>query len=300
MSISESDFHYHVVDVFTQNQFEGNALAVFPHAVGLDANTMQRIARELNLTETVFVFPSARSDCQARLRIFSPLKELDFAGHPTIGTAFVLLDEGRVDRGRGAFLLEENVGPVPIRVEDGPSPMLWLCTPPIKFGPCYDSSLCASVLGLADDDLLSIVPQRLSAGNPTVFVALRDKEAVDRACLDPAGMKRLHGSDPEAMCVFVFTPTAEGVYARMFAPDYGIAEDPATGSSTGPLAAFMMHHQLVPPTAGTRFVSEQGKKMGRRSLLHVHIRGENGSEGIEVGGHATPVAKACLHLRVTG
>jgi trans-2,3-dihydro-3-hydroxyanthranilate isomerase len=300
MSIHEGDLHYRVVDVFTQNQLEGNALAVFPNAAGLDTKTMQRIARELNLSETVFVLPSTRSDCQARLRIFTPFKEMEFAGHPTIGTAFVLLDEGRVDRGSGTFFVEENVGPVFIRAEDGPSPMLWLRTPPIKFGPCYDSSLCAKLLGLADDDLLDIAPQWLSAGNPTVFVALGNKGAVDRAYLDLAGVKRLRGTDSEAMCVFVFTPTAEGAYSRMFAPEYGIAEDPATGSSTGPLAAYMMRHQLVPATAGTRFLSEQGTKMGRRSLLHVQIRGEHGSEGIEVGGYATPVATACLHLRVTG
>jgi trans-2,3-dihydro-3-hydroxyanthranilate isomerase len=145
---------------------------------------------------------------------------------------------------------------------------------------------------------LDISPQWLSAGNPTVFVALCDRNAVDRAWMDLSGMKRLRGADREAMCVFVFAPTAEGAYSRMFAPEYGIVEDPATGSSTGPLAAFMMRHELVASKAGTRFISEQGTKMGRRSLLHVHIRGERGSEGIEVGGHTTPVATARMHLSV--
>ena len=225
----EQEYRYRVVDVFTENPLEGNALAVFPEASSIDAATMQRIARELNLAETAFVLPSTRKDCAARVRIFTPAKEMLFAGHPTIGTAFVLLDEGRVPDGTGDFLLEENIGPVPVRVETGARPMLWLRTPSIETGRCYDPGLCASVLGLTAQDLLDIAPQKLSAGNPTIFVALRDKPAVDRAWLDLTGMRQLRGSDPELACVFVFTPTAQGAYSRMFAPEYGVAEDPATG-----------------------------------------------------------------------
>jgi len=288
---------YRVVDVFTERPLEGNALAVFPDASGMDALTMQRVARELNLAETTFVLPSTRTDCVARLRIFTPAKEMRFAGHPTIGTAFVLLDEGLMPTENGnGLLLEESVGPVAVRVDAGARPMLWLSTPPIEAGQCYDPQLCADVLGLKTNDLLDIAPQLLSAGNPTIFVALCDKHAVDRACLDLTGMKRLRGPDAELMCVFVFTPTAEGAYSRMFAPEYGIVEDPATGSSTGPLAAFMMRHGLVSNAGGMRFVSEQGTKMGRRSFLHVHVRGENGAEGIEIGGHVTPVATASMRL----
>lgn len=98
------------------------------------------------------------------------------------------------------------------------------------------------------------------------------------------------------MCVFIFTPTTEGAYSRMFAPEYGVPEDPATGSSTGPLAAFMIRHGLISGAGGTRFISEQGTKMGRRSVLHVHVRGERGSEGIDVGGQVAPVATASMHL----
>jgi trans-2,3-dihydro-3-hydroxyanthranilate isomerase len=289
----EQQYRYRVVDVFTEYPLEGNALAVFTDAAALDAATMQRIARELNLAETAFVLPPTRSDCAARVRIFTPAKEMLFAGHPTIGTAFVLLDEGLV---AGDFMLEENIGPVPIRVETGARPMLWLKTPSIEVGPCYDPALCASVLGLATQDLLDIPPQRLSAGNPTIFVALRDRAAVDRAWLDLTGMRQLRGSDPELACVFVFTPTAQGAYSRMFAPEYGVAEDPATGSSTGPLAAFMMRHGLAANAAGTRLVSEQGTKMGRRSLLHVHVRGDRGAGGIEVGGYVTPLVTATMRL----
>lgn len=289
-------YRYRVVDVFTDRPLEGNALAVFPDASGLDAGTMQDIARELNLAETAFVLPTTRTDCVARVRIFTPTKEMRFAGHPTIGTSFVLLEEGLLPPEGGGFLLEENVGPVAVRVDPGAPPLLWLTTPLIEAGRCYDPLLCASVLGLGADDLLDVPPQLLDAGNPTVYVALRDRHAVDRAWIDLPGMQRLRGSDAQLMCVFVFAATAEGAYSRMFAPEYGIVEDPATGSSTGPLAAFMMRHGLVSTTGGTRFVSEQGTRMGRRSLLYVHIRGDQGADGIEVGGHVTPVATASMRL----
>ena len=290
------DFRYRVVDVFTEHPLEGNALAVFTDASAMDAVTMQRVARELNLAETAFILPPTRADCAARVRIFTPTKEMVFAGHPTIGTSFVLLDEGVVPAGASDFVLEENIGPVPVRVQGGKRTMLWLSTPPIQYGPEYDRTLCASVLGLEQSELLNVAPQRLSAGNPTIFVPLRNKDAVDRAWLDLTGMRRLRGPDPELVCVFVFTPTAQGAYSRMFAPEYGIAEDPATGSSTGPLAVFMMRHGLVSSASDTRFVSEQGSKMGRRSLLHVHIRGRNGAEAVEIGGYVTPVAEASMRL----
>lgn len=293
MKLSHS-FRYRVVDVFTDRPLEGNALAVFPEASGLDDGTMQRIARELNLSETTFVFPAIRGDCAAYVRIFTPAKEMIFAGHPTVGTSFVLLEEGRVPRNTTDFLLEEKVGPVPIHVEEGQRPLIWLRTPPIEFRGSYDRAACAAALGLREQDLLDVTPQMVSAGNPTIFAALKNKETVDRASLDLRGLKTLKGTDREPVCVFVFTPTSAGAYSRMFAPEYGIAEDPATGSATGPLAAFMIRHGLVSGAAGTRFISEQGSKMGRRSILHVCLHGENGARGIDVGGHVTSVADATM------
>ena len=293
-----SSYQYRVVDVFTERPLQGNPLAVFPHAIGLDEATMQNIARELNLSETVFVFPAVRSGCAARVRIFTPAREMDFAGHPTIGASFVLLDEGIVPKQSEHFVLEENVGPVPIRIEHGGRPMIWLTTPPIREGPTLDRVLCAGALGLAPDDLLPAAPQRLSAGNPTVFIAVRDKAVVDRAWLDMSGVRQIKGTNPEPVCVFVFAATQGGAYSRMFAPEHGVVEDPATGSSTGPLAAYMIRHNLVSGHAATRFVSEQGTKMGRRSLLHVHIRGERGADGIEVGGFVTPLVRAVMELEL--
>src|ERR1700691_3540683 len=114
-----NSFRYSVIDVFTTESLAGNPLAVFPDSSAIDETTMQKIARELNLAETAFVLPATRKDCAARVRIFTPAKEMAFAGHPTVGTAFVLLQEKIVASNVSAFLLEEQVGPVPLRIEEG-------------------------------------------------------------------------------------------------------------------------------------------------------------------------------------
>lgn len=286
---------YRIVDVFTTEALEGNALAVFTDASQIDEAIMQKIAREMNLAETTFVLPPESPDCAARVRIFTPKKEMTFAGHPTIGTTFVLLDEGAIHN-HNSFCLEEKVGPVQIWVEHGERPMIWLRTPPISEGRIFDRSLCAQALGIERDDLLDVDPQLLNAGNPTLLVGLKNEAAVDRAWLDSQGMRILTDGEGEQFCVFVFSQTREGVYSRMFAPDYGVPEDPATGSSTGPLAAFMIKHGLLTGASNTRFISEQGTKMGRRSLLHVRIAGNKQGEGIYVGGHVTAIAEGRMRL----
>ena len=290
-------YRYRVVDVFTKNALEGNPLAVFPSGSGIEDRTMQKIAKELNLSETVFILPATKREAAAKLRIFTPSYEMAFAGHPTVGASFVILDEGVVAHGTKRFLLEENVGLVPIRVEesggDGARPRIWLTTPRIEFEQVVDRTLCAKALGLDADDLLDSRPQVVSAGNPTIFIPLKTKEAVDRAWLDRSGSLELRGSDPRPLCAFVFTPTEEGAYSRMFAPEHGVVEDPATGSATGPLAAYMAKNGL---TSSKAFISEQGTKMGRRSLLHVEIRGEGSGQKIDVGGYVTPLVEATMTL----
>lgn len=174
--------------------------------------------------------------------------------------------------------------------------MIWLRTPPISEGRIFAPSLCAEALGIDTADLLDVDPQLLDAGNPTLFVAVKNEATVDRAWLDSRGMKILTDGKGEQFCVFVFSQTSEGAYSRMFAPEYGVPEDPATGSSTGPLAAFMIKHGLITGASNTRFVSEQGTKMGRRSLLHVRIAGNKQAEGIYVGGHVTAIAEGRMRL----
>lgn len=293
---SRRAWRYRVVDVFTTEPLEGNALAVFPDSTGISSEAMQKIARELNLSETVFVLPATRTECVAKLRIFTPGKEMDFAGHPTVGTAFILLDEGMVPKDRLRFLVEENVGPIPIRVDPGSAPRVWLTTPAIREEERVDAATAAALLGLHGEDLLKLPAQILNAGNPTLFVAVNGRETVDRISFQIAEWNRFKLQHAQPMCVFAFAAVKEGAYSRMFAPDYGIAEDPATGSSTGPLAAYMMKHGLVGCEAGTTFYSEQGTKMKRRSILHVRLRGNSGVDGIEVGGDVTPLVEATMTL----
>ncbi len=290
-------FEYHVVDVFTQTPLEGNALAVFPDARGLDASTMLRIARETNLSETTFILPPERAGAAAKVRIFTPYREMNFAGHPTIGTAYVLRERGIVSADVLNFGLEENVGVVPIRIDDGSNPIIWLTTPPITREGTYDRVKCAAALGLSEKDLLPNAPCELySAGNPNIFVPLIDDAAVDRVSVDSAALHALLRERSGPTCLFAFAPTPQGAYSRMFAPELGIIEDPATGSATGPLAAYMMDHDLVARADGTRFVSEQGTKMGRRSILHVFVHGERRQQSIEVGGNVSPAMIGTLTL----
>jgi trans-2,3-dihydro-3-hydroxyanthranilate isomerase len=295
MKLNKS-YRYRVVDVFTTEPLEGNPLAVFPDASDLSTPLMQKIAREFNLSETVFVFPATLAECAAKLRIFTPGKEMDFAGHPTVGTAYILLDERKVLPGAAQFVVEENVGPISISVESGAAAKIWLKTPALREGAFVDKSIAAALLGLNVSQLLDKPPQLLDAGNPTLFIPLADRETVDAIAFDTSAWKQFKLAHPDPLCVFVFTPTPEGAYSRMFAPDYGIAEDPATGSSTGPLAAYMMKHSLCSSQADAQFYSEQGTWIGRRSILHVHLHGKNGVDGIAVGGNVTPVLEGALSL----
>lgn len=286
---------YDVVDVFTKTALEGNPLAVFPDARGLSETTMQAIARELNLSETAFVLPPSDAANAARVRIFTPAYEMLFAGHPTIGTSYVMRERGLVARDAERFVLEEKVGLVPVRVERGDNPALWLMTPPIASGPTFDAEKIAQMIGLSSGDVLpNVTPQLLSAGNPCVYVAVRDTATVDRAVPHAARIAELPVGADGPPCVFVFTPTPDGAYSRMFAQELGVTEDPATGSATGPLAAYMMQHGLAPHADGSRFRSEQGTKMKRRSLLYVLIHGDHGADGIEVGGHVVPIVRATM------
>ncbi|MBV8118257.1 MAG: PhzF family phenazine biosynthesis protein, partial [Candidatus Eremiobacteraeota bacterium] len=222
---------YRVVDVFTSTPLEGNALAVFFDAQGLDDATMQKIARETNLSETTFVFPAQRAGSAARVRIFTPVKEMNFAGHPTVGTAWVLRETGIVGSDARNFVLDENVGPIDVRVDD--DDIIWLRTPAIRVASAsYDRTLCAATIGVEISDLLDVPPEHLTAGNPHVFIALRDASAVDRAEVDTVALRRLLKDEPEPTAIFVFAPTSHGAYSRMFANDFGIVEDPATGSAT--------------------------------------------------------------------
>jgi trans-2,3-dihydro-3-hydroxyanthranilate isomerase len=296
------------VDVFTERVFGGNPLAVVFEAEGLADAEMQAIAREMNCSETTFLLPPTRSDCAARVRIFTPKREIPFAGHPTIGTAWVLATEKLLPVGTTRFSLEEGIGPIEVTLEgDAARPrFLWMKHGEARLGPeLTDRAGFAQALGLAEADLLAGHPVCTgTTGNPFLYIPLKDRAAVDRAHLDVPAVQAAQGAGPN-LGVFVFSPDPPGgkpgkstVYARMFAPHTsGIPEDPATGSASGPLGAYLVERGLVPPAATVDIVSEQGRRMGRPSFLHIRVGTSGGRvTSIQVGGSVVPVIDGRLRI----
>ncbi len=260
---------YLLFDVFAERPFQGNQLAVVPQH--LDDATMQMLANELNVAETVFLRRTDDASRPAELRIFTPRHEMPFAGHPTVGATFAIAEVLKwVPAETKSFALGERIGDVAVRLQRRDGKLFaWLRTPGVTFEKDLDRTLCAASLGLGESDLHATLPPQIAgAGNPFVFIALKDRGAVDRAWYAVGGFDE--SIEAHVSGVFVFCLTLSGTYARMFAPMSGIAEDPATGSATGPLYAYLAKHGALDPER-TSFVSEQGVKLGRRSVLHVHM-----------------------------
>jgi len=303
--MSARTFEFVQVDVFTDRVFGGNPLAVLLDARGLDDGVMQRIAREMNLSETVFLFPPTRPDCVAALRIFTPAREVPFAGHPTIGTTWVLAARGMVPKGAARFTLEERIGPVPVELEGDPGrpSFIWMSQQDATFDPALENrEAVAHALGLNVSDLWPAAPiQPGSTGNKFLFVPLRDKVAVDRAALDVRAILEAMGERPR-MGIFVFAPdpdvSAGRVYSRMFGPhSSGIPEDLATGSASGPLGAYLALNGMVRSSDDVRIVSEQGTQMGRQSFVHIRLTARGGTvTNIRVGGGVVPVLEGEFRL----
>ena len=287
----------HVVDVFTERPLAGNQLAVVLDAEGISGEVMQRIAKEMNISETTFVLAPEASGNAARVRIFTPDAELPFAGHPTIGTAWVLFTEGLVPGNALEFALEEGVGPVRVRAEKlGGGLRFWMSHPKVTFGEVLtERAAAAAALGLTERDLVPDVPiQVATTGVPFVYVALNDARAVDAATSEKDRLGRVFTEG-----VFMFAVAGAGrLYSRMFAPHaLGINEDPATGSGSGPLGAFAVRYGLLKRSSVVELVSEQGTKMGRQSFIHIKLgyppKGDIPTS-IEVGGSVVPTLKGEL------
>ena len=286
-----------IVDVFTEKPLTGNQLAVVLDGRDLSTETMQRIAHEMNFSETTFILPADAPANAAKVRIFSPTGELPFAGHPTIGTAWVIANEGLVPAGTLEFTLEEKVGPIAVRAVKGDGNLVfWMSHPKVSFGEVLVHKQVAAALGVEEADLIHDVPaQIVTTGNPFVFVALNDARAVDSAVSDAARLRKLLRGKP-AFGVFLFAALgADSLYSRMFSPD--IAEDPATGSASGPLGAFAVKYGLVKRAAKVSIVSEQGTRMGRQSFVHIELDYGDSDDiptRIEVGGSVMPVLSGTL------
>ena len=296
---------FFTLDVFTQKALAGNPLAVVLDSEGLDDQAMQAIAGEFNLSETVFVFPPKDSANRATLRIFTPGRELPFAGHPTVGTAVLLAMLDGVGQGTKRFVLEERVGLVPCEVEGrsdgGVEATFTLPRRPQRIEAAAEVSQIAQAIGVAVDDIGfdRHQPAVFSAGVGFTLVPLKTITAVAKA-----GINRLHWNaairPADHANGFIYcretVETGHHFHARMFAPDLGIGEDPATGSAVAAFAGAIAEFEGLEDGAH-RFVIEQGYEMGRPSQIRLEMDVVGGAlVEARIGGSAVVISEGVLRI----
>ena len=302
-------YRFRQIDVFTRVPLTGNALAVFPDAAGLDTATMQAIAREMNLSETTFVFDS--EEATRRVRFFTPTAEIPLAGHPTIGTWWTLAELGRLDvqtSGTTEVTQETGAGVLPVRIRTAggaPVEVTMVQTPP-AFGPVVEdtAALSRSLGGPADAVAPHPVPQVVSTGLPQLMAPVRSLEVLQHLPVGGAGgglAAFLRRFDTDCvMCYSTETTRADAtVHCRMFAPGLGVPEDPATGSAAGALGAYLVRHGVIRPEGTTtHIVVEQGIEIDRPSRITVTVTTDatGGPLKIEVGGEAVTVIEGDMRL----
>jgi trans-2,3-dihydro-3-hydroxyanthranilate isomerase len=304
-------YRFLTADVFTDRPFGGNPLAVFPDARGIPGERMQQIAREFNLSETVFVLPPEDPAHTRKLRIFAPASELPFAGHPTVGTAFVLgaIGEVPLTGGETRIVFEEGVGPVPVMIRaEGGKPVFTQLTaaklPEVGPPPPTIAEL-AQILSLEPADLLDGEdasedrPEAVSCGVAFLYIPLRNRDAVRRARLRADRWEALlAGYWAQEVYVFARDPELPGSHlrSRMFAPRMGIVEDPATGAATASFGGYLASR--APERDGTlRWVIEQGFEMGRPSLLHLEADKQDGRiTAVRVGGASVLMSEGWMEV----
>ena len=295
-------------DVFTNEPLTGNQLAVFLDAHGLTADRMQALAREMNFSESTFILPCEAAGTDVRMRVFTPAMEIPMAGHPTIGSTFALAHTGLIRPGLTRFVFELGIGPTPVELEwEGERlRFAWMTQlnpafGPAQLGPPLDArEAVAAAIGLGEPDLAAELPlQEVSCGVPFLIVPIRNREAVDLATSDASAFRQLEASTGIDLPIFLFAMSPFGspdtVYSRMFAPEFGITEDPATGSASGPLGCYLVRHRLVSGDAALRIISLQGVAMGRPSRIHVSIASRSDEiVEVKVGGQAVLVGRGEL------
>ena len=287
----------HIVDVFAQEKYTGNQLAVVPEADDLDTETMQRIAREMNFSETTFIPSSEPTADGYRVRIFTPATELPFAGHPTLGTARVIhryISETKSE----TVVLDLDIGSIEVTIEpEDEEDHCWMRQKPPTFGPNLDRARVADIVGLAEDQLDSQYdPQIVSTGLQTLLVPLRSLDGVRAIQLSPEPFRRFV-DEYETTAVFVFSSETvderNDLHVRMFFDGIGITEDPATGSSNGCLAAYLVEHEYF----GNRVIDmtvEQGYEIDRPSTIGIRADASPSEIAVSVGGTVIPVARGEL------
>jgi trans-2,3-dihydro-3-hydroxyanthranilate isomerase len=298
---------YLTADVFTDRRFGGNQLAVFPDAREIPPDLMPHIAREFNYSETTFVLPPTDPSHTARVRIFTPGGELQFAGHPTVGTAHILANIGAIaiTGAETRIVFEEGVGPIPVTIHSTngrpTSAQLSVAKLP-EFGPPPPSNeTLAAMLSLSKDDVLhgDLSAQTVSCGTPFLFIPLRDRAAVGRARVKLDLLESaLRSYVTSKVMVFALDGELPGsdVRARMFAPGIGVPEDPATGSACVALGGYLAARD--PRFDGTlRWIVEQGFEMGRPSILEVEADKQGGKiTAARVGGKSVIVCEGTMDI----
>ena len=294
-------------DVFTDRAFAGNPLAIIPDGSGLSTEQMQAIAQEMNLSETTFILPSEDPSATFRLRIFTPAKELPLAGHPVVGACFILAQKGRfpLEEGTNRIFQECGAGvlPVDIHVREGKVARVYMTqATPQFFRSTTSRQLLAAAVGLDEDRLLpdGLPAEVVSTAVPQLMVpaqGLKDLEAIE---LDLVAMRKIFRA-METDCFMIFTrQTAQPnstVHARMFAPELGVPEDPATGSAAGALGAYLVRHGVLTANPTAHLIIEQGYEMGRPSTIYVEVDGtDNAPTEVRVGGTAVEVAEGTIKI----
>ena len=299
---------FYQADVFTSLPFGGNPVAVFPEAQGLDDYQLQQIAREMNLSETVFVLPPTDPAAVVRLRIFTPTQEIPFAGHPVLGTFYVLAQLGliAITDGVTRVMQECNIGlfPVEIHAQEGLITRVVMTQPkPLFLGSVEASDELfdiAKALGLSKNQIADTnrPVMVVSTGLPVLIVPVRTLTAVRSIVPDAAAIVEVCGR-VGANGIMVFTSvTVEDhatVHTRMFAPSIGIPEDPATGSASGAMGAYLVHNGLVEVGPMTELIVEQGYEIARPSRILVQVESEDDAiQTVKVGGQCVMVVKGTL------
>ena len=291
------NYDFFQVDVFANKVFGGNPLAVFPDAIGMDDALMLKIAREMNLSETTFIFPSTTEGVDFDVRIFTPGKEIPFGGHPVIGTTHALQLAGKVRNGAQSICLGTKIGPVSVDM-DGDNYSMRQNLP--VFDECkFSSAKLAHALTLDSSEIDSRWPPEIvSTGFPAIFLPVKSQDCLGQIKLNLAYLEDIL---TEVDMIYAFAlgeiDQAAEVHARSFAPFIGITEDPATGSAGGALGAYLVRHKIIPTEYFNNIQINQGFQMGRPSCIKVSIKESSGHiNSIQVGGTSLLVIQGSMTI----
>ena len=288
-----------ICDVFSERPFGGNQLAVFPHAEGITDQDMQAFAREINFAESSFVLPPTDPRYDCRVRIFTPKAELPFAGHPTVGTAAVLAHLGKTPKGASAVVFEEGIGPVTVEIHPDRTPAFTrlVLEHAAEMPPTRPSrAAAAAALSLPEEVVLDAWFAGL--GVRFSFIHLRDRDTVDRASLDRAAWAAHFAQAWSPQLYFFSGDPAPGsqLYVRMFAPSFGIEEDPATGSGAAILAG-VLATKLAEREGHFAWHIEQGVALGRPSQIEASVEKRDGRTAkLMVGGSTVIVGHGAIDV----